>query len=161
MALEIERRFLLRSDGWRALVTGQVAIRDGLLLSDVGGKLRVRVTDGQATLTRKGPRLGFTRHEYEYPIPLAEAEEMMALLARGRILTKRRSFVPVGDLVWSVDEYDDPLRDVILAEVELPSEAHPLPLPDWAGEEITDDPAWRRSALLVRALATVIKPSLG
>lgn len=161
MALEIERKFLLLSDAWRAQASHSVTIRDGVLLSDVGGKLRVRISDDLATLTYKGPRLGFTRHEYEYPFPRAEAEEMMALMARGRVLTKRRSFVPLGGLVWSVDEYDAPLGDVTLAEVELPSESHPLILPDWAGAEITGDPAWRKSALLVRALSAVIKASPG
>lgn len=153
MALEIERKFLLRSDAWRAQVSETVSIRDGLLLSDVGGKLRVRIQDNRASLAFKGPRIGFSRQEYEYSVPLEEAEEMMVLLARGRILSKRRSLVAANGLVWEVDEYAPPLQDVTLAEVELPSEAHPLILPDWVGEEITGDPAWRKSALLARALA--------
>lgn len=165
MALEIERKFLLRSHAWRALVHETQLIRDGLLLSDVGGKLRVRILDQRATLAFKGPRIGFTRHEYEYPIPLEEAEEMMILLARGRVLTKRRHLVMLDGLTWEIDEYDAPLADVALAEVELPSEGHPLILPDWVGQEITGDPNWRKSALLARALArtapNVTKPSPG
>lgn len=159
MSREIERKFLLRSDDWRDLATRRFWIRDALLLSERGSKLRVRIVDDQATLTFKGPRLGFTRQEYEYPIPLAEAEEIVATLAIGRVLTKTRHIVPFGGLTWEIDHYDAPLQDVILAEVELPQESHPLILPDWVGAEVTGDPSWRKQTLLARAQAFVTKAS--
>lgn len=159
MNREIERRFLLRSDAWRMLVVGEIWIKDALLLSEQGAKLRLRIVGDDATLAFKGPRLGFTRQEYEYPIPISEAQEMMTTLSRGRILTKRRYFVPFAGMLWEIDHYDPPLQDVIVAEVELPEESYSLTLPDWVGEEVTGDPLWRKQTLLGRALASVTEAS--
>lgn len=159
MNREIERKFLVRSEAWRKLVVSEIRIKDALLLSEQGSKLRLRIVGNAATLTFKGPRLGITRQEYEYAIPIDEAREMMSTLSRGRILTKRRFLVPDAGLVWEIDHYDPPLQDVILAEIELPHEDHPLILPDWLGAEVTGDPLWRKQTLLGRALAGVTKAS--
>lgn len=138
-------------------------IRDGLLLTGGGGKLRVRICDERAVLTVKGPRKGLARHEFEYPVPLSDAEDMISSLAMGRILSKWRFLVPFGGLVWEVDRYEAPLEGVTIAEVELPREDYPLVLPSWAGDEITGDPKWRKIALLAKAqelaLASVTKAS--
>ena len=137
MGLEIERKFLLRTADWRALVARSSRIIDGLMLSSGDRKLRVRIRDQEATLTYKGARRGLARDEFEYPIPLDDARHLMAQHCEGHILSKTRYDVPYLGFLWEIDVYEPPLNGVILAEVELTDAAVHLPLPEWLGEEVT------------------------
>ena len=144
MAVEIERKFLVRDDSWRVQVNHQQEIRDGLIAVANGRKVRVRICDERATLTVKSKTAGLANAEFEYEIPLSDAEEMMAHHCLRSNLTKTRYYVPYGDHTWQVDVYKGILAGVVLAEVELPSETTELALPPWVGREVTGDPAYKK-----------------
>jgi CYTH domain-containing protein len=144
MAVEIERKFLVRDDTWRRQITCQQEIWDGLIAFENSRKVRVRICDQRATLTVKSKTAGLANVEFEYEIPLADAEEMMAHLCLHAGLAKIRYFVPYGDHTWQVDVYRGILAGVVLAEVELPSETTEFALPPWVGSEVTGDPAYKK-----------------
>ncbi|NIZ09042.1 CYTH domain-containing protein [Pseudooceanicola sp. HF7] len=150
MAREIERKFLIASDSWRAGVSKSVRLRDGLVAQTQGRKVRVRFYDDDATLTIKGPCMGrgFTRDEFEYPIPAEDAQTLLSEHCSDDVVEKTRHHVPFAGFEWCVDEYDGLLAGVLIAEVELPSEEAEPPLPDWAGAEVTGDPAYRKINML-------------
>lgn len=143
MKIEIERKFLLASDGWRARVRSSERIRDGLLSSQEDKKVRVRIIGARATLTVKTGRVRGVREEFEYPIPLADAERLMSLCGSD-VLEKVRHYVEHAAVLWEIDLYEGLLSGVALAEVELESRGQVLDLPDWIGREVTDDPAFRK-----------------
>lgn len=158
MATEIERKFLLANDGWRMQYTRRRRIRDGLIATAVGRKVRVRAYDDRATLTVKAKIGDLTDAEYEYEIPLADAEELLANHCDGRVLSKTRYDVPYEGFIWEIDEYDGALSGVVLAEVELSREDAEVSLPPWAGAEITGRSEYKKSnmhAARLAALATV------
>ncbi|MBR0680362.1 CYTH domain-containing protein [Roseomonas eburnea] len=146
MGIEIERRFLVLGDGWRAAVTRSRRLHQGYLAREEGVAVRLRVTDGGAVLTIKGPG-HLARPEYEYAVPLAEAEEMLGTLCTGRRIFKTRHDVLHGGLVWEVDVFEGPLAGLVIAEVELDDVARVPDLPPWAGREVTADPRYSNAAL--------------
>jgi len=146
MGIEIERRFLVRGDDWRHAVMGERRLRQGYLAREDGVAVRLRVAGGAARLTIKG-RGGMTRPEYEYDLPLAEAEEMLTTLCTGRSIAKTRHLVPHEGLTWEVDVFEGPLAGLVIAEIELPSPDHPVGLPPWAGQEITGDARYSNAVL--------------
>lgn len=153
MAREIERKFLVSSDGWQALESRRWQITDGLLLNMGERKVRIRIRDGEATMAYKGAREGLARDEFEYPIPLEDARHLIAVHCEGRVLSKTRHEVPHAGFLWEVDVYDAPLNGVILAEVELPDEAADIPLPDWLGQEVTGQARYRKINMLAARMA--------
>lgn len=152
MKTEIERKFLVAHEGWRARVTGRRHLIDGLVARSGGVKVRVRIDGLGASLAVKGPRVGLSREEYERPIPLAEARAMLTSFCGDRVVTKTCHIVPHAGFDWEVDVYEGLLRGVVLAEVELDDEAQRPVLPDWVGREVTDDPAYGKQALLEQRL---------
>ncbi|WP_020695770.1 CYTH domain-containing protein [Reyranella massiliensis] len=155
MATEIERKFLLAGDGWRTQFTHRKRIRDGLVATAGRRKVRVRAYDDRATLTIKAKTASLGDAEYEYEIPLTDAEELLATHCDGRVLSKTRYYVPYKGFVWEIDEYDGILSGVVLAEVELSREDVEVPLPSWVGEEITGRPEYRKSNMHVARLAAL------
>lgn len=147
MKVEIERKFLLASDAWRQLVQRSEYIRDGLIAARDGRKTRVRIIDDRATLTVKSKQVDGSRCEFEYAIPLADAEMMLACCG-GDAVSKRRYYVPFGGLLWEIDEYEGLLGGVLLAEVELTAVDQPLEMPRWIGREVTADAAYRKINML-------------
>ncbi len=150
MGIEIERKFLVASAGWRDAVAGQgVRMRQGYLAA--GGpdqpSVRIRVAGEQAWLTVKGPG-GKVRAEFECPIPVADAEAMLAL-SPFALLGKMRFEVPFGGHVWTVDVFDAPapLAGLTLAEIELDDAETEPALPGWLGEEVTGDPRYGNAGL--------------
>ena len=144
MATEIERKFLVISEEWRASVVREQHLKDGLVAMTGGRKVRVRICDGQATLTVKAREVPGVNAEFEYPIPLGDAEELLARHCDGNVMSKTRSFVPYRDFTWQVDVYEGVMADVVLAEVELTRIDCDVPLPPWVGREVTGDPAYRK-----------------
>ncbi|WP_422016174.1 CYTH domain-containing protein [Reyranella sp.] len=144
MGIEIERKFLVTSGDWRGNVVREQHLVDGLVAMTGGRKVRVRVCDGQATLTIKAREAPGVNAEFEYPIPLADAEELLTRHCDGNVMSKTRSFVPYRDFTWQVDAYDGVMSDVLLAEVELTRIDCDVPLPPWIGREVTGDPAYRK-----------------
>ncbi|MFL6549524.1 MAG: CYTH domain-containing protein [Povalibacter sp.] len=139
MALEIERKFLVRSDAWRAEVANRELLRQGYLTSGSQCSIRARIAGAQAWLNIKARKSGMTRLEFEYPIPVADADEILNELAQGPILEKYRHRVPAGEYVWEIDEFLGANAGLIVAEIELTSEDAVFTRPSWLGEEVTED----------------------
>jgi CYTH domain-containing protein len=118
--VEIERKFLVASDGGRQSAVRSVGIRDGLIAAFKDGKVRVRISADIATVAIKGPRMGIGRAEFEYKIPIADAERMLSTICPDDTLEKQRFFVGNAEATWHVDVYGGILQGVVVAEVELP-----------------------------------------
>lgn len=145
MPLEIERKFQVVNDGWRAGALGPgLALRQGYLAQHP--VVRVRVAGPEAFLTIKGPGL-LERAEFEYAIPPADAEAMLATLCAPPVIEKTRTRVAHDGLVWEVDVFGGHLAGLVLAEVELPSAEATVSLPDWVGREVTGDARFQNNAL--------------
>jgi CYTH domain-containing protein len=138
MAIEIERKFLVKGDAWRSLGTG-TTYRQGYIYTENRTTVRVRLAGEHSYLTIKGKRVGTARSEFEYPIPREDAEIMLETLCDSPLIEKMRYRILQGDLVWEVDEFWGENVGLILAEVELTAENQAIVLPDWIGEEVTDD----------------------
>ncbi|MBF0124661.1 MAG: CYTH domain-containing protein [Magnetococcales bacterium] len=141
MKYEIERRFLVQHDGWRRDCANGRLFRQGFLSTVKERVVRVRVVAEQATLTIKGVvQQGFTRPEFEYPIPLDDACYLLEHLCQPPLIEKRRYTMAVGKLLWEIDEFFGDNLGLIVAEVELHQEGQDItPLPDWLGREVTHD----------------------
>jgi adenylate cyclase len=139
MGLEIERKFLVRSDDWRAQVATRELLRQGYLTSGSQCSIRARVAGEHAWLNIKARKSGMTRLEFEYPVPLTDANQILNELAQGSILEKYRHRVPAGELVWEIDEFLGANAGLIVAEIELPSEETSFDRPAWLGDEVTED----------------------
>jgi adenylate cyclase len=140
MPLEIERKFLVRSDAWRGSADA-VQIRQGYIASSPILSVRIRRAGTQGFITVKGGQ-GLVRAEYEYPIPPEEADEMLDTLCARPLLEKRRHRVPFAGAVWEVDEFEGSLAGLIVAEIELSHAGQIVELPGWIGREVTDDPRY-------------------
>jgi adenylate cyclase len=147
MGVEIERKFLLAGEGWRAL--GEpVLLRQGYLSSAPERTVRVRVEGDGGVLTIKGKSVGATRSEWEYPIPLAEANELLDRLCEQPIIEKYRRRIPFGAHVWEVDEFLGANAGLVVAEIELAREDEAFARPDWVGEEVTHERRYFNSSLV-------------
>jgi adenylate cyclase len=149
MPIEIERRFRVSSDDWRANVARSTRITQGYLAITEHSVIRVRVRDTNGYVTIKSRDGGLAREEFEYPIPLEDARSLLHLCGQ-RILRKIRHEIPHAGFCWEVDEYLEPLDDLIIAEVELESDTDDPPRPAWLGEEITHDGSFSNAALAQR-----------
>lgn len=157
MGVEIERKFLVRGDGWRAL--GEpVLLRQGYLNSDPARTVRVRIEGAQGMLTIKGKSVGATRGEWEYPIPLAEAAELLDGLCEAPLIEKYRRRIVVGGHTWEVDEFLGANAGLVVAEIELAAETDSFVLPEWAGQEVTGDVRYYNSNLIRQPFSQWAKP---
>ena len=147
MGQEIERKFLLANDGWRENATGTV-FRQGYLSTDPDRNVRVRIKGEKAFLTIKGRTEGVSRLEFEYEIPLDEAQDLLDTLCHKPLIEKTRYKVHIDGLVWEIDEFEGENRGLILAEVELESEDQAFERPSWLGREVSDDTRYYNSNLV-------------
>jgi CYTH domain-containing protein len=147
MGVEIERKFLLKGDAWRALGT-PVLYHQGYLNRSKERTVRVRTAGEKGFLTLKGMSRGAKRTEYEYEIPLAEAEAILKDLAEKPVIEKTRYRIEYRGLSWEIDEFSGENQGLILAEVELDAEDQEIELPPWIGEEVTRDPRYYNSNLV-------------
>lgn len=141
MALEIERKFLVKGDSWRKLASG-TPYRQGYLSHRKECTVRVRIAGRRGYLTIKGENNGTARREYEYEIPLFEAREMLDKICQRPLIEKTRYKIQHANLTWEVDEFAGDNAGLILAEVELSDENQKIELPEWIGEEVTGDPKY-------------------
>lgn len=146
MAVEIERKFLLKNDSWRDSVIRSHVLKQGYLASSPLPTVRVRTSDDKAFLTIKGRTEGISRVEFEYEIPSDEAIEMLKLSAQAPI-EKTRYIVQANGHTWEIDVFEGSNAGLVLAEVELDSEDEKIELPDWIDIEVTSDPRYYNSAL--------------
>lgn len=144
MGVEVERKFLVQGIGW---VTGTgVLYRQGYLNRDKTRTVRVRIAGDAAFLTVKGVSVGATRAEFEYAIPLTDAEGLLAL-CDGPLIEKTRHLVRVDGTLWEVDVFAGDNAGLVVAEVELTAEDQPFARPDWLGAEVTHDVRYFNSNL--------------
>ena len=141
MAQEIERKFLVH-DNVRPLLLDGVEFSQGYLADNGKLSVRVRLAGDQAWLTAKGRGSGFTRPEFEYEIPSADARYMLEHLVSGSLISKTRYRLDHAGLVWEVDVFAADNAGLIIAEVELDSEDQAIEFPDWLAEEVTSDPRY-------------------
>ncbi len=147
MGKEIERKFLVaRPEAVRAAAREAVRIRQGYLSVDPERTVRVRLRGERGFLTVKGLTHGSERQEWEFEIPLAEAEEMLDICV-GKVIDKTRYLVDFAGHTWEVDEFVSPVS-LWVAEAELQRADEPLELPDWVGEEVTGNPDYYNSNLV-------------
>jgi adenylate cyclase len=147
MATEIERKFLVKNDTWRAKVESSSHIAQGYLTADPNITVRVRLRDRSAYLTLKGPTQGIGRSEYEYQIPVADAQAMLRDLAPLPPVEKMRHLIQVEGHLWELDVFSGANAGLVMAEIELTAEDESFVLPDWAGAEVTEDPRYYNAYL--------------
>ena len=147
MATEIERKFLVKDDTWRGLGKGS-HYRQGYLSTEPDRTVRVRVAAGKGYLTIKGRTVAASRAEYEYVIPLVDADTMLDELCERPLIEKTRYRINQQGLVWEVDEFEGENAGLVIAEVELASADQVVTLPDWVGEEVTTDPRYYNANLI-------------
>lgn len=153
MGIEIERKFLVQSEAWRGDVVKSCRLRQGYLTHGESSTVRVR-TDGHcAWLTIKTAGRGITRPEFEYNIPVDDAEQLLAACGT-RVIEKVRHIVPLGHHQWEVDVFSGKNSGLVLAEIELSSEQENFDRPEWLGAEVSDDPRYYNSSLALNPLAT-------
>lgn len=147
MGIEIERKFLVTSDAW--MRQGEpVLLRQGYLSSHPSRVVRVRIEGDGAVMTIKGKNVGASRGEWEYPIPMADAQEFLDKLCEQPIIEKYRRRIPYAGFVWEVDEFLGANAGLVVAEIELPSEDQAFDKPDWIGEDVTADKRYLNSNLI-------------
>ena len=146
MAQEIERKFLVIGEDWRNGAESTV-IRQGYLCTDKERSVRIRIAGSEAFHTVKGSMPGLARPEFEYPIPLADADELLGMCQKP-LIEKTRYLVMHETWGWIVDVFEGDNSGLVVAEVELETETDDVPLPVWAGEEVTDDPRYQNANLI-------------
>ncbi|MGE8287250.1 MAG: CYTH domain-containing protein [Stenotrophomonas sp.] len=153
MGIEIERKFLVTSDEWRTAAHAVIPMAQGYIndtaAMDSGAQkasVRVRIQGDAAYLNIKSRELGHTRQEFDYPIPVGDARDLLALCVGG-LIDKRRHLVHHGGLLWEVDEFLGDNAGLVVAEVELQSADQAFDRPGWAGAEVTDELRYYNLAL--------------
>lgn len=146
MAVEIERKFLLKNDSWREHVEYSLVLKQGYLASSPHPTVRVRTSNEKAFLTVKGRTQGISRVEFEYEVPYADALDLLELSAHTPI-EKTRHIVVANGHTWEIDVFEGKNSGLTLAEVELEYEEQYIELPSWIDIEVTDDPRYFNSAL--------------
>jgi len=149
MAKEIERKFLVNGDEWRKGATGSV-YHQGYLCHTPERTVRVRLATGRGFVTIKGVTKGAVRDEFEYEVPAADAEAMLAHLCEKPLIEKTRYLVKHAGLTWEIDEFHGDNAGLIVAEVELQSADQQIEKPAWIGLEVTDDPRYYNANLVNR-----------
>ena len=143
MAREIERKFLLKNQDWKALAYKQTHFAQGYLndITDKSSKssVRVRIEGNKANMNIKSLEIGLSRDEYEYEIPLEDGQKILATLASGPVIEKVRYLVKVGTHTWEIDEFFGENEGLVVAEVEMQSENEKIEIPSWAGREVTEE----------------------
>lgn len=139
MPLEIERKYLVLSDGWRSGSRRQESYRQGYIARSADRTVRVRASRDRCWLTIKSGISDLVRAEYEYEIPAADADAMLRTICLKPLIEKTRHFVPAGRHVWQVDVFSGDLDGLVVAEVELSRADEGVEHPAWLGPEITSD----------------------
>ena len=150
MGFEIERKFLVRNHDWRSSVASHWDIRQAYLGATGQASTRIRIrNNSSATLTIKSRPSALRRLEFEYPIPVLEAEALVSL-RQGSVIEKTRYLIPCGKLTWEVDVFLGENDGLVIAEIELPNESHPIERPAWIGTEVTGKTQYYNSFLARR-----------
>lgn len=146
MAKEIERKFLVKTTHYKDIAKVKHSIKQGYLSTIKEATVRVRIKDQSAFITIKGISNGATRDEWEYPIPVSDAIEMLSL-CQGNVIEKERYIVELMGYTWEVDEFHGAHEGLVVAEIELKDEKETFPIPPFIGEEVTGNVAYYNSTL--------------
>jgi CYTH domain-containing protein len=147
MGEEIERKFLVATEGWRETAEG-TRYRQGFLSTEPERTVRVRVAGPRGSITVKGKNVGARRAEFEYEIPVADAERMLDTLCKRPLIEKVRYTVAVAPHTWEIDVFEGENAGLVVAEIELRSEHEAFDKPEWVGDEVTGDPRYFNSNLV-------------
>lgn len=153
MGKEIERKFLVSGDVWRSMGQG-IRYRQGYLSTVKERTVRVRTVADKAYLTIKGVNEGIARAEFEYEIPIKDANSLLDGICERPLIEKDRYKIPFGGLTWEVDEFFGENAGLILAEVELESEDQAFDIPEWIGVEVSDDHRYYNANLIAHPYRT-------
>ncbi|SFP16488.1 CYTH domain-containing protein [Mesorhizobium sp. NFR06] len=155
MGKEVERKFLVSDPAWRSLVEAEIRIRQFYVAAQPGRTVRVRISDGRsAKLTLKFGDRARERDEFEYPIPLHDAEELMAF-AVGRVIEKTRHHVRHRGYLYEVDVFGGKLAGLVVAELETPEHVSDEMLPDWLGREVTGESRFYNASLALGGIPEI------
>ena len=138
MAVEIERKFLVKTMPSKEISISK-KIKQGYIINEKHNIVRVRRKDDDHFVAIKGNTIGITRLEFEYPIPRKDAEDMFDNLCGHNIIEKTRHYVHNAGHTWEIDEFHGNNQGLIVAEIELESEKEKFEVPDWVGDEVTQD----------------------
>lgn len=145
---EIERKFLVTDDAWRGRASRSRRIVQGYLANTERGSIRVRIAGEDAALNIKSMTLGVERSEFDYPIPLADAEHILQQLCMQPLIEKTRYDLKAGAHLWEIDEFQGANAGLVVAEIELTRSDEPFERPAWLGEEVSDDPRYYNVCLV-------------
>lgn len=152
MGVEIERKFLLRNDNWKSLVTETHVIKQGYLQSGLDASqkssVRIRISNEQANINIKSVELSAIRQEFEYDIPLHDAEQILSTLCGDVTIEKTRYYVPFASHLWEVDIFAGANYGLEMAEIELLSIDETFEIPEWIGPEVSHDERYYNIYLL-------------
>jgi len=152
MAKEIERKFLVDTSKLPTLPKGMV-LKQGYVPTQ-GITVRARISDEQAFLTLKGRASGLSRSEFEYPIPVEDAQQILDELCAHPLIEKTRYLIPYGDHTWELDIFEGDNKGLVVAEIELSSENESFVKPEWITEEVSYDRKYRNSNLISHPFCT-------
>lgn len=144
MATEIEHKFLVKNDIYKQ-VSHFVRISQGYICSEVDRVVRVRIYGKKAYLTIKNASVGYARNEFEYEIPMADAEFLLGEMCIQPIIEKNRYTIEFGSFKWEIDEFLGDSQGLVIAEIELPTEDTEFYKPSFIGEEVTGNPLYYNS----------------
>ncbi len=148
MGVEIERKFLLANDNWRQQIVKSIQFRQGYLVGSDKASVRVRIQGDQANINIKGATLGIRRQEFEYSIPMEDANELLSTLCDKPLIEKTRNYIASGKHTWEIDEFSGDNQGLIVAEIELTDEADVFEPQDWIGKEVSEDKRYYNSMLI-------------
>jgi len=136
--VEIERKFLVKNQDWKKLIVEKHSIQQGYLNTDKSCNVRVRIMNNLAFITIKGKRVNTARPEFEYEIPLNDAESILKL-SKNSIIKKTRFTVNHKGQIWEIDQFEGDNQGLVIAEIELKQKDEAISLPNWIGTEISND----------------------
>lgn len=139
MAIEVEHKFLINNDSWRQQISHSARYSQGYLSSQPTSSIRVRISDTKAWLNIKSATRGTHRREYEYEIPLTDADEILHELCVKPFIEKIRHFILYEGYTWEIDEFLGDNAGLIVAEIELSEIGEAFPKPEWLGREVTHE----------------------
>lgn len=148
MGIEIERKFLLKNDAWKKSNAKPLVLKQGYIKNSKKGVVRIRTCDSTGFITVKGETRNASRLEYEYEIPVKDAEEMLDKLCDKPLVEKKRYNIDHGGFQWSVDQFLGANLGLVVAEIELETEDQAFDRPSWLGKEVTGDPRYFNSNLI-------------
>ena len=160
MAIEIERKFLLKNDDWKSQVSQAHVIKQGYLQSGLDASekssVRIRISDQYANINIKSADPSMLRQEFEYRIPVSDAEQMLTTLCDAVIIEKTRYHITYKSdnalnsmsHLWEIDVFENENQGLQIAEIELSHVDEIFEIPDWIGDEVTDDKRYYNNYLL-------------